>query len=321
MLAFARRQDLQLVRVEIPTLVRGMTNLIERALGPSIVIDTRFPLRLSAVLADVNQLEMALLNLVVNGRDAMPDGGSITIAAQQHVIAPGDPNGMLPGTYVAATVIDTGAGMDAEVLSRAREPFFTTKGVGKGTGLGLSMVHGLAEQSGGRLVLESEPGKGTCAALWLPAAAQAADDPAEIAERPELDVNAQTPSLTVLVVDDDSLVLMNTAALLEDLGHTVFEALSGEDALAIFRSEPGINLVITDQAMPRMTGLQLAQAIFAERAEVPIILATGYGELPGDADPALRKLNKPFGQAELARAVAAACSEPRTSRTGPFSSS
>jgi len=284
--------------------VRGMSDLIERSLGPSITIGTRFPLRLNAVTADINQLEMALLNLVVNARDAMPDGGSITIAAQEHAAAPGDAEGLPPGNYVALSVIDTGTGMDADTLSRAMEPFFTTKGVGKGTGLGLSMVHGLAEQSGGRLVLQSELGKGTSAALWLPVAEAPLDGVIEPAAAEE---QTQSRPLTVLAVDDDELVLMNTVALLEDVGHTVFEARSGDEALDIFRREPGIDLIITDQAMPGMTGLQLAEAVLAERAGLPIILATGYGELPAGANPALRKLPKPFSQADLARAVAAAC--------------
>jgi CheY-like chemotaxis protein len=305
MLAFARRQDLTLERVEIPAMVTGMTDLIERALGPCINIDTRFPLRLDAVIADLNQLEMALLNLVVNARDAMPDGGQITIAAHQKQVEPGDPTGLASGGYVILCVIDTGAGMDAETLARAMEPFFTTKGIGKGTGLGLSMVHGLAMQSGGRLSLESAPGQGTTAALWLPIAVTVAD---ETAEPPAPQAPPEVRPLTVLAVDDDELVLMNTVALLEDLGHTVLEARSGDEALAIFHSEPTIDLVITDQAMPRMTGIQLAEAVLAERVHMPIILATGYGELPPGANPTLRKLPKPFSQAELARAVAAACS-------------
>jgi PAS domain S-box-containing protein len=305
MLAFARRQDLQLTRVEIPTLVRGMTDLIERSLGPSIAIDTRFPLRLDAVTADVNQLEMALLNLVVNARDAMPDGGAITIAAQRQAVGPDNAQNLAPGNYVALSVTDTGVGMDAETLSRAMEPFFTTKGVGKGTGLGLSMVHGLAEQSGGRLTLHSVAGEGVRAELWLPVAARPPSE--KTVERDVPDEPTEHPPLVVLAVDDDDLVLMNTVALLEELGHTVFEARSGDEALAIFRREPCIDLVITDQAMPRMTGLQFAEAALAERPDVPIILATGYGELPSDAHTSLRKLGKPFGQADLARAVAAAC--------------
>jgi PAS domain S-box-containing protein len=301
MLAFARRQDLTPVRIEIPMLVRGITDLIKRSLGPSIAIDLRFPLDLPAVTADINQLEMALLNLVVNARDAMPNGGAITISAQGHMVEQGGVQDLAPGTYVALSVIDNGAGMDADTLARAMEPFFTTKGVGKGTGLGLSMVHGLAEQSGGRLILESRLEHGTTAALWLPAARAEPDTPIVAAEA---DAQIHTRPLTVLAVDDDSLVLMNTVDLLEDLGHRVFEARSGVEALAVFRREPDIDLVITDQAMPQMTGVQFAEIALAERPGVPFILATGYGELPPGTNPLIRKLGKPFRQIDLARAVA-----------------
>jgi PAS domain S-box-containing protein len=303
MLAFARRQELTLTRVDIPTLVRGMSDLIERSLGSSFAIDTRFPLRLDAVTADVNQMEMGLLNLVVNARDAMADGGVITISARRHVVGADGPKGLTPGEYVALCVIDTGEGMDADTLSRATEPFFTTKGIGKGTGLGLSMVHGIAEQSNGRLILHSVVGKGTTAELWLPVA-ERQEEKAEEVSQPQQPI--ETRPLTVLAVDDDALVLMNTVALLEDLGHTVFEAVSGEEALAIFRREPSIDLIITDQAMPRMTGVQFAEAVLAERGDVPIILATGYGELPAGANSSLFKLSKPFGQIDLARVVAQA---------------
>jgi len=303
MLAFARRQDLEPVRVEIPALVRGMTDLIKRALGPSIRIETRFPLTLDAIIADVNQLEMALLNLVVNARDAMTEGGSIAITAQEHSVRKDNSHSLDSGDYVALCVVDDGAGMDADTLSRAMEPFFTTKGVGKGTGLGLSMVHGLAQQLGGRLVLESEPGRGTTAALWLPAA-EPTESESRSPEEPE--APRHTRPLIVLAVDDDSLVLMNTVALLEDLGHTVLEAQSGTEALDIFRREPAIDLVITDQAMPQMTGVQFAEIAQAERPAVPFILATGYGELPQAANGVLHKLGKPFRQEDLARAVAAA---------------
>jgi CheY-like chemotaxis protein len=277
-----------------------MADLIKRALGPSIQINAQFPLNLEAVMGDVNQLEMALLNLVVNARDAMPDGGTITILAGDHQVEPGAGEGLAPGRYVGLKVIDDGVGMDAATLARAMEPFFTTKGIGKGTGLGLSMVHGLAEQSGGRFLLESKVGEGTTATLLLPVAeAPAASLPREAANL----IPSSVRQLTVLAVDDDSLVLMNTAALLEDLGHKVHEALSGEEALRIVEQEQGIDLVITDQAMPSMTGIQLAERIRAGWPDMPIIVATGYGELPVDTDVTVRKLGKPFGQPELARAV------------------
>ncbi len=304
LLAFARRQDLHLSWVDIPPLVRGMTDLIERSLGPSIQIETRFPLRLEGVTADVNQLEMAVLNLVVNARDAMPGGGKITIGAREQTVGEPNVNLLHPGAYVVLSVADDGTGMDAETLARAAEPFFTTKGIGKGTGLGLSMVHGVAEQFGGRLVLQSELGKGTVAELWLPAGQRPRTQDAHVLEEPQ----AQTSrgQFTVLAVDDDDLVLMNTVALLEDLGHKVFEAHSGEQALEIFRREPGIDLIVTDQGMPKMTGIQFAEAARAERDDVPVILATGYGELPSHETLAWIKLSKPFGLAELSRALAAA---------------
>ena len=307
MLAFARRQDLKPSEVDSPALVQGMADLIKRSLGPSISIDVRFPLRLPSVIVDVNQLEMALLNLVVNARDAMPDGGSIMIAAKEHVVGEGGNGGLRPGQYASLSVIDEGTGMDAGTLARAMEPFFTTKGIGKGTGLGLSMIHGLAEQSGGGFTIESEPGKGTTATLWLPAADAVRVAPTAIVTEPTNP--PQTRLLTVLAVDDDALVLMNTVALLEDLGHKVFEAWSGEEAIEIFEREPDIDLIVTDQAMPNMTGVELTELVLARRPDLPIILATGYGELPPPgANQAVFRLGKPFGQADLARAVAQALS-------------
>jgi PAS domain S-box-containing protein len=304
MLAFARRQDLTPVRVDIPSLVAGLSDLIRRSLGPSIAIDTRFPLGLAPVVADVNQLEMALLNLVVNARDAMSDGGEIIIAARPHHISESDRERLAAGDYIAVSVADNGSGMDAATLEKAMEPFFTTKGVGKGTGLGLAMVHGLAEQLGGRFTLESHIGEGTTATLWLPVASPVpqpeAAAPEEVAEK------LGTRSLKILSVDDDALVLMNTVALLEDLGHRVLEAYSGAEALEIFRQEPDIDLVITDQAMPLMTGVQFAKTALAERPGIPFILATGYGELPAGAEIRMIKLNKPFRQGDLAASIAQA---------------
>ena len=170
MLAFARRQELKQEAIDIPELVRGMSDLLQRSLGPSVAIETRFPLVSKPVLGDANQLEMILLNLTVNARDAMPDGGQIVIAAREEVLRPGEGSRLKPGAYVCLTVRDTGIGMDEATLRRAMEPFFTTKGPGKGTGLGLSMVHGVAEQSGGWFTLRSRPGEGTTAELWLPVA-------------------------------------------------------------------------------------------------------------------------------------------------------
>ncbi|HEY7386251.1 MAG TPA: PAS domain S-box protein [Beijerinckiaceae bacterium] len=304
MLAFARRQALKTEPVYIPALVRGMSELLQHSLGSSVRIETRFPLVLDMVCADENQLELALLNLAVNARDAMPDGGTIIIAARQEIVAPGHATRLPPGAYVCLSVTDTGEGMDDATLARAMEPFFTTKGIGKGTGLGLSMVHGLTEQTGGRFILKSRKGEGTTAELWLPVAE--ADSASATENKGAAEAPRAVRPLVVLAVDDDSLVLLNTAALLEELGHTVLEASSAREALAILQHEKRVDLVITDQVMPHTTGTQLAERIRAEWPNLPIVLATGFAELPADADPFLLKLDKPFGQKELAEAVTAA---------------
>ncbi len=300
MLAFARRQELQSTAVDVANLVRGMTDLLQRSLGPKIEIETRFPPALRAMQGDANQLELALLNLAVNARDAMPEGGTLTIAAHEDIIAADHPLNLPPGPHICLSVQDEGEGMDEATLVRAMEPFFTTKGAGKGTGLGLSMVHGFTEQSGGRLVLKSKPGAGTTAELWLPAA-KAGEKPAEAPAPPRAEAPAKP--LTILAVDDDMLVLMNTAATLEDLEHRVFTASSGEEALAILAREPNIDLVITDQAMPQMTGHQLAEAILKQWPHMPLILASGYAELPAGAPPNMQRLAKPFWQDDLNAAI------------------
>jgi PAS domain S-box-containing protein len=298
MLAFARRQELDLQPVDLVELTRGMRDLLQRSLGPQIAIETRFPLALDTVMADPNQLETALLNLAINARDAMPAGGILTIAARNEATV-GDAS-LRPGRYVRLTLRDSGEGMDAETLARATEPFFTTKGIGKGTGLGLSMVHGMVEQLGGQLVMHSKLGEGTTAELWLPAA----EKPPMVEEAgSETRPVGQVRPLTILAVDDDALVLANTRAMLEDLGHTVVVAYSGEQALERLARTPAVDLVITDQAMPKMTGTELAEQIRARRPGMPIVLATGYAELPA-VDPNLPRLPKPFRQDALAEAVA-----------------
>jgi CheY-like chemotaxis protein len=298
MLAFARRQELDLQPVDLVELTRGMRDLLQRSLGPQIVIETRFPLALDTVMADPNQLETALLNLAINARDAMPAGGILTIAARNEATV-GDAT-LRPGRYVRLTLRDSGEGMDAETLARATEPFFTTKGIGKGTGLGLSMVHGMVEQLGGQLVLHSKLGEGTTAELWLPAAEKSTTVEEAGSDNPAI---GQVRPLTILAVDDDALVLANTRAMLEDLGHTVVVAYSGEQALDRLARTPAVDLVITDQAMPKMTGTELAEQIRVRRPGMPIVLATGYAELPA-VDPNLPRLSKPFRQDALAEAVA-----------------
>lgn len=301
MLAFARRQELSLVAVDLADLVSGIKDLLQTSIGPMITIDTRFSPALEPVRSDRHQLESALVNLVVNARDAMPNGGVLTISGHAEDIREGHRTRLPPGRYVCLGVSDTGTGMDKATLDKAAEPFFTTKGVGKGTGLGLPMIHGLAEQSGGRLMLESELGRGTLARVYLPTALDLVGTggvPGSTPARPALDRH-----LTILAVDDDALVLLNTAALLEDLGHEVLPVASGAEALGVLERRPDIDLVITDQAMPRMTGVQLAREIHALKPSLPIILATGYAELPADAEADLSRIGKPYGQDELERAI------------------
>ncbi|MGO7988030.1 PAS domain S-box protein [Rhizobium leguminosarum] len=300
MLAFSRRQELHMEPIDVSGLVRGMMDMLSRSLGPLTVIETSFPVRLPTILTDPNQLEMAILNLVVNARDAMPSGGRIVLRASEESL-PSGKSPLPPGRYVRIAVIDEGEGMDAKTLEQAITPFFTTKGVGKGTGLGLSMVQGLASQSGGRLIMKSSLGEGTTAELWFPVASgEQATEAA--ADRPQQEENA-TRRLRIVAVDDDGLVLMNTTLMLEDLGHTVFEAMAGPEALDILRQQQ-VDLVICDHAMPRMTGAQLAQAIRSEWPDMPIILATGYAEIPEGAGIVdLPRLGKPFSQAQLAEAI------------------
>ncbi|KRC79983.1 PAS domain-containing sensor histidine kinase [Sphingomonas sp. Root241] len=298
MLAFARKQELALETVDPVALVRGMAELLQRTIGGGVRIDTEFPLVVPHVHADPAQLELGLINLAVNARDAMPDGGRIVIAAREEHVASGE--GLKPGAYVCLSVIDNGQGMDAETLARATEPFYTTKGVGKGTGLGLSMVHGFAEQCGGKLSLRSRVGEGTTAELWLPVSdGDVPGDRPEASEQPP----AAMDQLVVLAVDDDALVLTNTAAMLEDAGHRVLLASSGRAALQLL-SEARVDMVITDFAMPEMNGAQFAEAAQAGWPGLPVLLVSGYAELPEGIAEDLPRLAKPFGQDQLLRGVA-----------------
>ncbi|WLG53467.1 PAS domain-containing sensor histidine kinase [Pseudomonas sp. FP1742] len=300
MLAFARRQELKTEPVEISTLIQGITGLLRSSLGPSVSIEACFAPELELVMADVNQLELAVLNLATNARDAMPDGGKLLISARMEEVCDQTKLSLAAGRYVCLSVTDTGEGMDDATLALAMDPFFTTKGVGKGTGLGLSMVHGFIEQLGGRFILKSQKDAGTTAELWLPVAvAGSTTEPAT-----EQASASRVPSLCVLVVDDDSLVLTSTSLLLEDLGHRVISAASGAQALELFDNGYDIDLVITDMVMPRMSGAQLAQAIRALKPQLPIILATGYAERLEGFAARLPRLSKPFTQLNLVEVIA-----------------
>ena len=306
LLAFARRQDLATIAVDVGALVGGMTELLAHTLGPRVSIRTKVVEGTPPAAVDANQLEMALLNLAVNARDAMDGEGELGFevgpcGADGETSAPGGGPG---GGFVRVAVVDTGSGMDAATLARATEPFFTTKEIGSGTGLGLSMVHGLAEQSGGGFALRSEPGAGTVAEIVLPAAADDAPARATAAPTPAPD-RTDLRSLRVLVVDDDALVLRAVAGLLGKLGHEVRVAESGAAALGALAGGDSLDVVVTDQLMPGMTGLELAARVRRERPEIRIVLATGYTDAaeiaPGLIDA---RLVKPFDRARLAAALA-----------------
>jgi len=304
MLAFARSQKLVEELVDAQELVRGMAEMLQRALGPQMRIEVRFPLSLRPILADSNQLEMALLNLVVNARDAMADDGQIIISAREVRLA-ADDGALQAGSYICLSVTDNGQGMDAQTLSHAREPFFTTKGVGKGTGLGLSMVHGFAEQSGGRLALESVVGQGTTAEIWLPVAqGDILDDVVDVEPLPPVTASR---ALRVLVVDDDPLVLVSTAAMLEDLGHSAVQAESALDALARLSDGEAVDLVLTDLAMPDLSGADLARRIKQRWPGLPVLLASGYADKLEDPGIELPHIGKPFNQNELLEALVVLC--------------
>jgi nitrogen-specific signal transduction histidine kinase/CheY-like chemotaxis protein len=292
LLAFARRQDLKTESVDLGRLVRGMQALITRSIGPDVKLEVEVDYDLPAATVDHHQFELALLNLATNARDAMPGGGVIRIKVDLggDAVRPE----LAGGEYLRVTVSDAGSGMDARTLKSAIEPFFTTKQLGKGTGLGLSMVHGLAEQLGGALRLSSTVGVGTAAEIWVPVAASAA-----VAEKSEQAVAPQAPASRILVVDDDTLIAMSTVGMIEDLGHSVIEASSGLQALDILKSGVHVDALVTDYAMPGMTGVELAGHARALFPHLPILLATGYAELPAGTTTNLPRLKKPYRQQDL----------------------
>jgi signal transduction histidine kinase/CheY-like chemotaxis protein len=300
LLGFARRQALQTQPVNISALLSGMRDLIASSVGPTIEIHLRCDSELPAAVADANQLELAILNLCVNARDAMPRGGSLTILAEEQAIGPRSEPRLKPGLYVRLSVIDAGCGMDQDTLARAIEPFFSTKEFGRGTGLGLSMVHGLAAQLGGGFLLTSAPGEGTRVDLYLPVAAEGA--PAESKSAKE-SVRVIDRRLSVLLVDDEEIVRTATAEMIRDLGHEVVEAASGPEALTRLRDGLSVDVVITDYMMPGMNGGALARSVAKSFPSVPVLLITGYTG-PADEVLHLARLAKPFGQADIAGALA-----------------
>jgi signal transduction histidine kinase/CheY-like chemotaxis protein len=294
LLAFARRQPLSPTAVDFTDLLTELQPLIATTVGSQVGLTVTIAEGLPHAMADRTQVEMAILNLALNARDAMPTGGMLTVRADHQPVGTGHAAGLQPGSYIRVTMADTGAGMDEETRLRAIEPFFSTKG----TGLGLSMVHGLATQLGGGLAIASQPGAGTAIEIWLPAAGEAPAVSAEAAA-----ASAAPRSGTVLLVDDDDIVRAATADMLAELGFDVLEASSGARALILLEGRPDIDFLVTDHLMPAMTGMELIDAVRAKRPELPILVVSGYSDVAAIA-AGLPMLRKPFRQNDLAAMVA-----------------
>lgn len=309
LLAFSRRQTLAPKPTNLNSLVNGMLELVHRSVGPGVQVETAGAAGLWMTFVDAGQLENALLNLCINARDAMPDGGRLMIETGNRWVdlRSAKEHGLDPGQYVSLCVSDTGIGMPPEVVARAFDPFYTTKPIGQGTGLGLSMVYGFAGQSGGAVRIYSEVDKGTMICIYLPRHAADAEGESEAlameAEAPRSDGGE-----TVLVVDDEPLVRMIAVEQLEELGYTVLEAADGVAALKTLNSKQPINLLITDVGLPGgMNGRQLADAARVSRPKLEVLFITGYAENAvlnhGHLDPGMHVMTKPFQMDTFARRV------------------
>jgi CheY-like chemotaxis protein len=314
LLTFARRQRLETQSINLNEFVLGLAELLRRTIGTPIDLSTALATDLWPTVADPGQVESAVVNLVINARDAMPDGGRLVIETFNATLDAGDVAdvpGMGAGDYVVLSVADTGHGMAPEVRARAFEPFFTTKPAGKGSGLGLATIYGFAHQSGGNVTIYSEPGKGTTVNLYLPRSGRGA---AEDMASPGASGMHAGGGETVLIVEDDDRVRRLTARRLQDLGYRVLEAGHGAEALAVLAATPDVELVFTDLVMPGgMSGFDLARQVRERFPRARIILTSGYSaELMNQADIAqldLQVLRKPYRQAELARVFQAALAD------------
>ncbi|WP_159756737.1 PAS domain S-box protein [Sphingomonas sp. 8AM] len=298
LLAFARRQPLQPAAVDVGRLVEGMAELLASTMGPQVHVAVDVSDNLPPARADANQLEMALLNLGVNARDAMPGGGTLRLSATRASVRVAR-GALRRGHYVRLSVADTGTGMDEATLARAVEPFFSTKGIGKGTGLGLSMAHGLAAQLGGALTIDSREGVGTNVELWLPVSARVVEVDSSVAAA----AVAGTARGLVLLVDDEDVVRASTADMLEELGYAVLEAESGEAAIALVAQGATPDLLVTDHLMAGMSGVELAFALRKTFARLPVLVVSGYAHVE-ELSPELPRLTKPFRSAALAASLA-----------------
>lgn len=300
LLAFSRRQTLAPETTNINRLVEGMEELIRRTLGPSIEIQVKSSVDLWSTLVDPHQLENALLNLCINARDAMPDGGQLLIETHNHVVdeVAAKRCDLAAGLYVELSVSDTGTGMTAEVVERAFDPFFTTKPIGMGTGLGLSMIHGFARQSGGDVRIVSNVGLGSRVCLYLPMQHDELK-PVTVGVFPLPPESASIGSGSVLVVDDEPAVRLLVSEVLEDLGYDVLQAEDGASALSLLQSRASIDLLITDVGLPgTMNGRQVADAARSLRQDLKVLFVTGYAEnaalREGSLEPGMHVLTKPF---------------------------
>ena len=300
LLGFARRQSLNPQPVDIGLLLGGMRDLIASAVGPTIDVRVRCEPGVQPAQIDPNQLELAILNLAVNARDAMPSGGPLTILVEEVAMGPRSEPRLTPGLYVRLSVIDAGCGMDQETLARAIEPFYSTKEFGRGTGLGLSMVHGLAAQLGGGFALSSALGEGTRVDLYLPVAVELPAAEKEMHVQPMRTIGRE---LSVMLVDDEEIVRAATAEMIRDLGHSVEEAGGGLEALAKLQGGLKVDAVITDYMMPGMDGAVFSKQVAEKHPGMPVLLITGYTG-PTDNVLHLPRLAKPFGQSEIAAALA-----------------
>ena len=310
LLAFGRRQALSPSILDVNSLVRGMSDLLQRSLGPDIEIETVLAGGLWRTYADATQLESAIVNLAVNARDAMPDGGKLTLETMNAHIddayAAANPDAAA-GQYVVVAVSDTGSGMPPEIVDRAFEPFFTTKGVGHGTGLGLSQIYGYLKQSGGHAKIYSEIGSGTTVKLYLPRAMGGAEPVKAAPEKLPEALAAGRPEETILVVEDEAGVRSTAVEALRELGYTVLECGSGAEALTLLEESEDIQLLFTDVVMPGMTGRELADEVVRRKPGIKVLYTTGYTPNAivhgGRLDAGVSLLPKPYNSEELSRKI------------------
>jgi len=308
LLAFSRQQRMHLEPVDLNRVITDMVPLLHSSVGATISIEVNPAMDLWPALVDAAQIELVLLNLTINSRDAMPDGGVITISTGNVTLGPTQqPEEPQAGDYVVVSVTDTGGGIAADIIDRVFDPFFTTKEVGRGSGLGLSQVLGVAQQLGGSVRIASEPGAGTIVTMFLPRAGSIAGENARtLADRAAAPI--ERPVGGILLVDDDPDVRAVAAAMLREAGHTVIEAGSGGAALEHLDDEAShIDLLIADLAMPGMNGFELARAARQERPDLPILFVTGFADMAQSEKSAHGTvLQKPFRADELTAKVAEA---------------